>query len=194
MILIKSCLASIPIYLLSFFKFPKWALDLINTQMANCLWNDFEGHRKIHLANWQMVCMKKEFGGLGIPNLRDLNVCLLGSWIKRYTSGDQRLWKQIIDSKYNASSPNIFCSDVYGASTFWKGVMWAAQAVKFGYRWVVGYGRKIKFWEDCWFGSSPLAIQFWNIYSICNEQCALLSDVWDGLSLKLSFRRNFSPY
>jgi hypothetical protein len=34
---IKACLASIPIYLLSFFKFPKWALDLINTQMANCL-------------------------------------------------------------------------------------------------------------------------------------------------------------
>jgi hypothetical protein len=49
--LIKACLASIPIYLLSFFNFPKWALDLINTQMANCLWNDFDGHRKIHLAN-----------------------------------------------------------------------------------------------------------------------------------------------
>jgi hypothetical protein len=34
-LLIKTCLASIPIYLLSFFKFPKWALDLINSQMAN---------------------------------------------------------------------------------------------------------------------------------------------------------------
>jgi hypothetical protein len=29
--LIRACLASIPIYLLSFFKFPKWALQLINT-------------------------------------------------------------------------------------------------------------------------------------------------------------------
>jgi hypothetical protein len=85
-ILIKSCLASIPIYLLSFFKFPKWALDLINTQMANCLWNDFEGHRKLHLANWQLVCLNKDFGGLGIPNLRDLNLCLLGSWVKKICS------------------------------------------------------------------------------------------------------------
>jgi glycopeptide antibiotics resistance protein len=25
--------------------------------------------------------MKKEFGGLGIPNLKDVNLCLLGSWI-----------------------------------------------------------------------------------------------------------------
>lgn len=41
LVLIQACLASIPIYLLSFFKFPKWALDLINTQMAHCLWNDF---------------------------------------------------------------------------------------------------------------------------------------------------------
>ena len=34
-LLIKTCLASIPVYLLSFFKFPKWALDLINNQMAH---------------------------------------------------------------------------------------------------------------------------------------------------------------
>jgi hypothetical protein len=28
--------------------------------------------------------MKKEYGGLGIPNLQDLNICLVGSWVKRY--------------------------------------------------------------------------------------------------------------
>jgi hypothetical protein len=117
-ILIKTCLASIPIYLLSFFKFPKWALDLINTQMANCLWNDFEGHRKLHLANWQLVCLNKDFGGLGIPNLRDLNMCLLGSWVKRYVHGDNKLWTGIVDRKYNANSPNILCSDVVGSSNF----------------------------------------------------------------------------
>lgn len=106
--LIKACLASIPIYLLSFFKFPKWAVDLINTQMANCLWNDFEGHRKIHLANWPLVSMKKEFGSLGIPNLHDLNICLLGSWVKRYVNSEGRMWREIVDNKYNLS-PNILC-------------------------------------------------------------------------------------
>jgi hypothetical protein len=59
LILIKTCLASIPIYLMSFFKFPKWTLKLLNSHMANCLWDDFEGHGKIHLANWQLVSMKK---------------------------------------------------------------------------------------------------------------------------------------
>jgi hypothetical protein len=64
-ILIKTCLASIPEYLISFFKFPRWAIDLINSHMTNCFWNDYEGHRKLHLANWHLIYMKKNYGGLG---------------------------------------------------------------------------------------------------------------------------------
>jgi len=94
--------------------------------------------------------MKKEFGGLGIPDLRDLNLCLLGSWIRRYTDDDNQLWKQLIDYKYNTRSPNVFpCRDV-NASQFWKGVLWAGQVAKFGYRWKIGNGKHVKFWEDNW--------------------------------------------
>jgi hypothetical protein len=35
--LIKSCLASVPVYLLSFIKFPKWDIKSIESQMSNCL-------------------------------------------------------------------------------------------------------------------------------------------------------------
>jgi hypothetical protein len=56
----------------------------------------------------------------------------------------------------------------------------------------VGDGTKIRFWEDTWFGTSPLSVQFWDIYIICNEQMDTLNQVWDGERLKLSFRRNFS--
>lgn len=70
--------------------------------------------------------------------------------------------------------------------------MWAAKAAKFGYRWIVGDGTKIKFWEDVWFGSSSLAVQFWPLYIICNECNATIADIWDGHTLKLTFRRTFS--
>ena len=46
--------------------------------MANFLRDDYEGYGKIHLANWQMVNMRKENGDLVIPNMRDLNLVLLG--------------------------------------------------------------------------------------------------------------------
>jgi hypothetical protein len=45
--LVKSVLARIPIYLLSFSKFPKWVLKLENTQLANCLWNNEVGIKSI---------------------------------------------------------------------------------------------------------------------------------------------------
>jgi len=90
-LLIKSFLASTPVYLLSFIKFPKWAIKVLNTQMGNCLWNDMEDAHKYHLANWETVSMAKEFGGLGIPNLRDLNICPLASWLKRYSNDSHKL-------------------------------------------------------------------------------------------------------
>jgi hypothetical protein len=58
----------------------------------------------------------------------------------------------------------------------------------------VGGGRweKIHFWEDTWFDIVPLAGQFWNIYSICNEKSKALAEVWVDGELRLTFRRTFS--
>jgi hypothetical protein len=191
-LLIQTVLASIPIYMLSFFKFPKWALKLINTQLSHCLWSDEEGNRKIHLANWPSICMKKEFGGLGIPNLKDLNLCLLGSWVKRYIKAEGSIWKKIVDAKYHTRQPNIlWCQDTH-PSIFWKGVMWATQAVRCGYKWHVGNGKSIKFWEDVWFGNSPLATQYWDIYYIVNQQTKTIEELWDGSQLRCTFRRTFT--
>jgi hypothetical protein len=50
LVLIKACLVSIRVYLMSFIKLPKWAIRLIETQMAHCLWNDDENVHKYHLA------------------------------------------------------------------------------------------------------------------------------------------------
>jgi hypothetical protein len=71
---------------MSFNKFLKWAIQLINSYMAHCLWNDFEGPRVYHLVNWSTVCLRKEYGLLGVPDLRHLNISLLASWVKRYAS------------------------------------------------------------------------------------------------------------
>ena len=89
--LLKTCLASIPVYLLSFIKFPEWAIKILNTHMGNYLWNDSVENHKYHLANWELVSMCKEHGGLGLPSLRDLNISLLASWLKRYNLNKEAL-------------------------------------------------------------------------------------------------------
>jgi hypothetical protein len=46
------------------FQVSKWSLDLINTQMANCIWNDFEGYIKLHLATGNSFSKNRSFVGL----------------------------------------------------------------------------------------------------------------------------------
>jgi hypothetical protein len=70
-----------------------------------------------------MVSEKKEYGGLGIPSLAEMIMCLLASWIKRYHLDDDKLWKQIIDQKYRVNNPNIFSCSTAGASPFWRSVL-----------------------------------------------------------------------
>lgn len=73
---------------------------------------ELRGAQEIHLANWDLLSQKKEIGGLGIPNLRDLNLSLLASWIKRYHHDNNKLWEQLIDFKYDTRNPNVLaCSD-----------------------------------------------------------------------------------
>jgi hypothetical protein len=47
--LLQACIASIPLYLLSMIKFPKWALTMINSHVANFFWGDKDGGHKYHL-------------------------------------------------------------------------------------------------------------------------------------------------
>ena len=143
--LLKSCLASIPVYLLSIINFPRWAIDMLNSHMGHFLWNNSEDRHKYHLANWQLIAQQKELGVLGISDLRSLNMALLSSWIFRYHLNSNSIWTRIVDFKYKTKNPNIFCCSEEGASPFWKGVIWAMQAAHMGIRWVVGNGEKVRF-------------------------------------------------
>jgi hypothetical protein len=67
--------------------------------------------------------------------------------------------------------------------------MWAARAASFGFRWKIGNGKKVKFWEDHWLGNASLAVQFWELYLIVNEKAKTVADLWDGCNLKCTFRR-----
>jgi hypothetical protein len=68
-------------------------------------------------------------------------------------------------------------------------VLWAANVARMSYRWKVGNGSKIRFWEDVWVGNSSLAIQYWELYCLVNEQNMSIAELWDGVNLKCIFRR-----
>jgi hypothetical protein len=140
----RACLASIPIYLLSVIKFSRWAIDMINSYMGHFLWDNTEEKHRYHLANWPLVAQKKEFGGLGILDLRSLNLALLSAWIFRYQLNKTAIWTKIVDYKYKTKNPNVMCCPTIG-TPFWKGVVWAMQAAMIGIHWKLGSGEKVRF-------------------------------------------------
>jgi hypothetical protein len=55
------------------------SIEAITFEMANFFWEDQGDKRRYHLSNWYSLAQKKELGGLGISDMRDLNLCLLGA-------------------------------------------------------------------------------------------------------------------
>uniref|UniRef100_A0A8I6XRD0 Reverse transcriptase zinc-binding domain-containing protein n=1 Tax=Hordeum vulgare subsp. vulgare TaxID=112509 RepID=A0A8I6XRD0_HORVV len=170
-------------------KFSKWAVNAINSQMTHFLWGNIGDQHKFHLANWGLVSRKKEFGGLGIPNVREYNMALLAYCGKRFFLNSSSDWKKVIAYKYNVSNPNIFWARQQICSPFWKSVSWALQAARNFYHWKIGNGANVRFWHDTWAGECSLKVKFWELFDICNQQECTVSQVWDGTSLRLSFRR-----
>jgi hypothetical protein len=106
---------------MSVIKFPKWAIEAINSHMANFFSDNTRDKHRYHLSNRYSLAYRKELGGLGIPDFRDLNLCLLASWVQRYYHAERKMWKGIIERKYNPNSSNLLCCDDRGSSPFWKG-------------------------------------------------------------------------
>ena len=57
----------------------------------------------------------------------------------------------------------------------------------------MGNGKSVRFWEDRWTGNATLATSCWELYNIANTTNVSISEVWDGVTLKINFRRCFSP-
>ena len=98
--LIKSTLASLPIYQLSLVRMPIFIAKQLEQLQRNFLWGGGTLNKKPHLVNWDVICSNKGQGGLGLRSLTSLNKALLGKWIWRFSSEEDCIWKSLIYSKF----------------------------------------------------------------------------------------------
>ena len=89
--LINSVLNALPIYLLSFFKIPQKVAHRLVALQRNFLWGGDKDYKKIPWVKWEVICLPKEEGGLGIKEISKFNEALLGKWIWALASDLQQL-------------------------------------------------------------------------------------------------------
>lgn len=100
MTLIKSSLASLPLYYMSLFMVPKGVIEKIAKIQRRFLWSGDMDKKALSLVAWNIVELPKEFGGLGIGNMVHRNIALLFKWIWKFFQYPSLPWRQIIKEKY----------------------------------------------------------------------------------------------
>lgn len=75
--LISACLNNSPIYQFSVYLAPKTISDKIRRTF---FWQGGGTKRKYHLVRWVKICKSKKKGGLGIKDLKKMNLSLLTKW------------------------------------------------------------------------------------------------------------------
>ncbi|GAU37373.1 hypothetical protein TSUD_22470 [Trifolium subterraneum] len=114
-VLLKSVMNSIPIFYLSFLIMPTKVWKHIVRIQRNFLWGGASQDRKIAWVSWDNVCRPKNCGGLGIRDLRAVNLALLGKW----------RWRVIVGGGESASNSDWFSQGVSrkvgngSATAFW---------------------------------------------------------------------------
>ena len=98
--MIKNTLSSLPIYFMSFFVIPIKVCSRLEKIQRDFLWGGGAVEKKHYLVNWNLVCVDKKEGGLGICSLVALNKPLLGKWSWRFVEEREPLWRQIIIGKF----------------------------------------------------------------------------------------------
>ena len=77
----KVTLASLPIYFMSLFRMPRRVRLRLEKIQRDFLWGGGALENKPHLVKWDIVCLNKRKGGVGVRHLNSLNKALLCNWI-----------------------------------------------------------------------------------------------------------------
>jgi len=96
----KSVLSSIPYYHMQYAKLPNTLCDEIEKIQRGFLWGDTNQIRKPHLINWEVCCLPKGDGGLGIRNQKQMNEAFLMKMLWNMINKPDDLWCKVLYSKY----------------------------------------------------------------------------------------------
>jgi hypothetical protein len=103
LVLINSVLNSIPIYFMSLMKMPAQVIKKVTRIQREFLWGGVKGGRKLCWVKWKVVCQPKCKGGLGVRDIKAVNLSLLMKWRWRLLNSEVfGIWKDVLVAKYGA--------------------------------------------------------------------------------------------
>ena len=140
--LVTAILSALPAYLLIAIFHPKWLIKQLDKLRKSFLWAASEavpGGRC--LVNWTTVCMPKDIGGLGIPNLALQSQALRLRWLWQQATDPSKPWHGL-PIPVDDTTRNIF---------------------RVSTRIIIHSGNS-SFWHNNWLSSDTLSHQFSSLF------------------------------
>jgi hypothetical protein len=174
----------LPVYALSFFKAPSGIISSIESLLIHFFWGGCEESRKTSWINWKTVCLRKEYGGLGVRQLREFNIALLGKWCWRTLVERGGLWFRVLVARYGLEHGRLREGGRMG-SAWWREIVRIRDGVGgvrdgwFGEGVVrkVGDGTDTFFWTDPWVGGSSLRERFGRLFDLAATKSCTVAEM-----------------
>ena len=127
---------------------------------SDFLWGGGALESKPHVVKWDIVCLDKRKGDLGIGCLNSLNKALLCKWLWCFAKESDAHWREVICGKFGELERGWCSKEVRGSYGvgLWKVIRLLWELVSSRTLFVVGNGRRVKFWKDRWCGDEPLCV------------------------------------
>ncbi|KAM0899838.1 hypothetical protein ACQ4PT_021037 [Festuca glaucescens] len=135
-ILVQTTLSAIPVHAMMSLDIPLKVFEVLRKICRAFLW---KGRQEINgghcLVTWDKVASPKALGGLGIPNLRLLNLALRCRWAWLQKVDPSKAW-----AEFNIQLPSV-CTVVFDAATCY----------------ILGNGERARFWTDRWLDGAKVS-------------------------------------
>ncbi|KAF6176812.1 hypothetical protein GIB67_026499 [Kingdonia uniflora] len=123
--------------------------------------------QKFVTIKWNKVFNHPSEGDIGIHGLRDINLSMLMKLGWGFLNA-QDPWETFLRAKFFTRGG--FLINYNKHSSIWNGLKEAIAMVQANSKWIIGSGRDIDFWRDCW-GSEVALIDLLNIQPKIWKHC-----------------------
>jgi hypothetical protein len=182
-----------PLHFLCTLSLPPGLTKQFDRILRQCLWRDKFDEPKQSLAAWDMVCLPKSAGGLGVVNFQKQNAALLIKFLDKFYNNVEVPWVKLIwHAYYQDKVPH---DEKLCGSFWWRDVMKQVDNFRGVAQVTLGKGTSFLFWFDNWAVNSssiPLKTRFPRLFSYVLEENWSAQRVYASNDLSELFHRPIS--
>jgi hypothetical protein len=153
------------------------------------LWGGGLADKRLCWIKWDLICLPKDQGGLGVKNPSLFNKALLSKWNWRFLTDDEAVWADLLKFRYGHLPTHLLAANtthtVVNSSLWWRDIIGLAKEnnenrFMSNIRCGVGDGKNIGFWKFKWFGDRPFSELFSDLFSNEADKDVLIAERLQG--------------